>query len=270
MGVSRETLKTSSVIVVKIGSSSITYNNGKLNYASLERLCRVLTDLRNQGRQVILVTSGAVAAGTGRLGLEGPPESLAAKQALAAIGQGILMGTYEKLMSEYGQTVGQVLLTREDMLDEVRKTNSLNTLQRLLDWGAIPVVNENDTVAVEEIKFGDNDTLSAMVAALVGADLLVILTDIEGLYTADPRIDPKARLLPLVTEITPEVERLADGAGSARGTGGMITKLAAARIAGEAGIPLVIARGDDLTVLRKILEGLEIGTLFALKGRTSK
>lgn len=261
----RQSLTKCGLIVVKIGSSSITYDNGKLNYSSLERLCRVSADLRNQGRQVILVTSGAVAAGVGRLGLDKPPEAIAAKQALAAIGQGILMGTYEKLMSEYGQTVGQVLLTWEDMLDEGRKTNSLNTFCRLLDWGAIPIVNENDTVAVEEIKFGDNDTLSARVAALVGADLLVILTDIEGLFSADPRVDPKARLISTVTEITPEIESLAEGAGTSRGTGGMVTKLAAARIAGMAGIPTVVAGGADVSVLKSILDGNEIGTLFCLR-----
>lgn len=257
----RQQVKEAGLIVIKVGSSSLTHDNGKLNYSRIEMLCRDLADLRNAGRRVILVTSGAVAAGTGRLGLLKPPADIAAKQALAAVGQGILMGTYGKLMSEYNQAVAQVLLTREDLQDPVRRENCLNTLQRLLEWGVIPIVNENDTVATEEIKFGDNDTLSARVAELVQAGLLVLLTDIDGLYSGDPRRDPAARRIDVVERITPELEALASGAGSDRGTGGMVTKIAAARIAAAAGIPMVVASSAP-GMLGRVLGGETEGTLF--------
>lgn len=251
-------------LVVKVGSSCLTHANGKLNFSQLRHLCRVLADVAAGGRQVVLVTSGAVAAGTGRLGMERPSEHLPGKQALAAIGQGLLMAAYQRYLEEHEQVGAQVLLTRDDLADPERRANSLNTLEQLLGWGVIPVINENDTVATDEIKLGDNDTLSARVAVLVGADLLLILSDIDGLYTADPRQDAGAELIPYVAEITPAVERLAAGAGTARGTGGMVTKLAAARLAGEAGIPTLVCSGADPDIILDIVNGRrQPGTYFA-------
>jgi glutamate 5-kinase len=251
-------------IVVKVGSSCLTHQNGKLNFSRLRDLCRVLADVAAGGRQVVLVTSGAVAAGTGRLGMERPTEHLPGKQALAAIGQGLLMAAYLRYLEEHEQVGAQVLLTRDDFIHPERRANSLNTLEQLLGWGVIPVINENDTVATDEIKLGDNDTLSARVAVLVGADLLLILSDIDGLYTADPRREGGAELIPYVAEIGPDIERLAAGAGTDRGTGGMVTKLAAARLAGAAGIPTLVCSGDEPGIVLDIVSGRgRPGTLFA-------
>lgn len=258
----RECLKGIKRIVVKVGSSSITHPTGKLNFAQVERLVRQLADLHNQDYQIILVSSGAVGAGRGKLGLKLRPRTIPEKQALAAVGQGLLMHMYEKMFSEYGQTVAQVLLTREDMADRHRFLNARTALLALLNFGVIPIINENDTVAVEEIKFGDNDTLSAMVASLADADLLVILSDIDGLYTANPRQDHTAQLISRVEEINPDIERLAGGAGSGLGTGGMITKIQAAKIAMNSGVAMVIANSQQENVLAAVVTGQSVGTLF--------
>ncbi|KKM11188.1 gamma-glutamyl kinase [Clostridiales bacterium PH28_bin88] len=249
-------------LVVKVGSSSLTHRTGKLNLGQLERLVRELADLVNQGKEVVLVTSGAIGAGMGRMGFTKRPKTMPEKQAAAAVGQGLLMHMYEKLFSEYGYTVGQVLLTREDVADRKRYLNARNTLITLLQYQVIPIVNENDTVVVEEIRVGDNDTLAALVAGLVDAELLVLLSDIDGLFTGDPRLDPDAVVIPELEEITPEIERLAGGAGSTLGTGGMGTKIHAAKMAMSSGIPMVIANGSREGALRRLLAGEPVGTLF--------
>lgn len=249
-------------IVVKVGSSTLAYPNGKLNLACMENLVRQMADLKNQGREIILVTSGAISAGIGKLGLERRPKAIPAKQACAAVGQGILMHMYEKFFAEYGVTVGQVLLAREDFADRKRFNNARNALNALLSYGVVPVINENDTVAVDEIKVGDNDLLSALVAGLINADLLILLSDIDGLYTADPREDLRAEFIPSVSEITPEIEALAGKAGTPFGTGGMVTKLHAAKVATQSGTVMVIARGAEQNVIRRIIAGEETGTVF--------
>lgn len=249
-------------IVVKIGTSSITYSTGKLNLNRLEKLVRQLADLSNEGRQIILVSSGAIGAGLSRLGLKKRPTTIPEKQAVAAVGQGLLMHIYEKLFGEYGLVVAQVLLTRNDLSERTRYLNARHALITLLDLGVIPIINENDTVAVDEIRFGDNDTLSALVAGLAEADLLVILSDVEGLYSRDPRIDKNATLVPLVHHVDHTLDKAAGGAGSSLGTGGMATKLRAARIAVQSGIPMFIANAAREGVLRALLAGEEIGTLF--------
>jgi len=249
-------------LVVKVGTSSITHDTGRLNLSQLEKLARQLTDLYNQGLEVALVSSGAIGAGVGKLGLSRRPRTIPEKQAVAAIGQGLLLHMYEKFFAEYGMTVGQVLLTREDFADRRRFLNARNTLLALLQMGVIPVINENDTVAVDEIKLGDNDNLAALVAGLLDADLLILLSDIDGLYTGDPRTDKDARLIHQVTEITPEIEALAGGAGTKRGTGGMATKIQAARMAMHSGMVTIIARAAERDVLRRILAGEMVGTAF--------
>ncbi|NLG87164.1 MAG: glutamate 5-kinase [Firmicutes bacterium] len=253
-------------LTVKVGSSTLTYDSGKLNLDRIEHLVRELSDLVHSGCQVILVSSGAIAVGRSRLAIAHRPKTTPEKQALAAVGQGILMQTYEKFFAEYGLTVGQVLLTKADVDNGKRYENACNTFETLLNYGVIPIVNENDTVATEEIEFGDNDTLSAYVAKLAKSDLLVLLSDIEGLYTADPRQDPDARLIPLVQGITPEIEQLASGAGSDRGVGGMVTKIEAAKIAEEAGIPMIIINGEKPGMVKAVLAGENVGTLFLPTG----
>ncbi len=249
-------------LVVKVGTSSITHDTGRLNLSQLEKLARQLTDLYNQGLEVVLVSSGAIGAGVGKLGLTRRPRTIPEKQAVAAIGQGLLLHMYEKFFSEYGMTVGQVLLTGEDFADRRRFLNARNTLLALLQMGVIPVINENDTIAVDEIKLGDNDNLAALVAGLMDADLLILLSDIDGLYTGNPKIDEGARLIHHVTEITPEIENLAGGVGTERGTGGMATKIHAARMAMHSGMVTVIARAGEDDVLRRILAGEMVGTAF--------
>lgn len=261
----KDILINSKRIVVKVGTSSLTHQTGKLNLFQLEKLIRELADLANQGRQIILVTSGAVGAGVGRLGLSTRPKNMPEKQAAAAIGQGVLMHMYEKIFSEYGHIVAQILLTREDLADRKRYLNARNTFFALLSFGAVPIVNENDTVAVEEIRLGDNDTLSALVAGLVDADLLVLLTDIDGLYDSNPKLSQDAKLIPLIYEVTTEIEAMAGGAGSELGTGGMGTKLVAAKIAMSSGIPMVIANGENDKILHSILDADFKGTLFLPK-----
>lgn len=258
----REMLQDARRIVVKVGTSTLTHATGKLNLSRIEILVRQLADLCNQGKDVVLVTSGAIVVGTSRVGLSGRPRTTREKQAMAAIGQGILMQVYEKLFAEYGCAVAQILLTKADIDNGKRYHNAINTFNTLFEFNVIPIVNENDTVAVEEIEFGDNDTLSAHVAALVKADLLIILSDIDGLYTADPRSDKEAKLISLVPEITPEIEELASETGGDLGIGGMSTKITAAKVATGAGVPMIIANGENPTVIRKIIAGEEVGTLF--------
>ena len=249
-------------IVVKVGTSTLTHPNGKLNFSRIEGLVRELADAVNAGKQILLVSSGAVGAGMDRLGWKEKPKTIPEKQAAAAVGQGILMHTYEKLFAEYGQVVGQVLLTREDSVNRRRYANSRNTLLTLLNIGVIPIINENDAVSIDELKIGDNDTLSANVAAIVDADVLIILSDVDGVYSANPQTDPQARLLPEINEVTPEVEAMCGGAGTMRGTGGMLTKMAAARMAMNSGIVMVIASGGRDGAVQSILAGKPIGTLF--------
>lgn len=262
MGRDRRVLGTTQRLVVKVGTSSITHAGGQLNLHQMRRLAGQLAELRKRGKEVLLVSSGAIGAGLGRLGLTRRPRTIPEYQALAAVGQGILMHVYEQIFSEYGIVVGQVLLTREDFADRRRFLNARHTLTSLLQFGAIPIINENDTVAVDEIKFGDNDNLAALVAGLVDAELLILLSDIDGLYTDDPRRCPEARLIREVEEITPEIEALAKGTGAALGTGGMVTKLQAAHVAGHCGVTVVIARAGEEDVILRIVAGEEVGTVF--------
>lgn len=255
-------------IVVKIGTSTLTHATGRLNIRRVECLCKTLADLKNAGHEIILVSSGAIGMGVGKLMLPRRPEDMPTKQAAAAVGQCELMYTYDKLFSEYHHTVAQILLTGSDVENEERHRNFQNTITRLLELGAMPIVNENDTVVTDEIALGDNDTLGAVVAVSVRADLLVLLSDIDGLYTADPHKDPNARLIDRVEEITPEIEALAGGKGSALGTGGMTTKLHAARMATEAGTDMVIANGQRPEILYDIADGKAVGTRFVAKERS--
>lgn len=250
-------------IVIKVGSAVLTSSDQGLDEERIERLASDISSIMDQGRDVVLVSSGAIAAGLAKLGLKkkkGMPLSL--KQAAAAIGQSGLMWMYEKTFNTHGKKVAQVLLTREDLSNRARFLNARNTLQTLLDYGVIPVINENDTVSVDEIKFGDNDNLSGMVVHLTDADLLIILSDIEGLYTGDPKIDSSAVLIPVVEKITAEVQRFAGDSHSSLGTGGMSSKLMTARKVGEYGAPTVIVNGKKNGVLRALFDGMEVGTLF--------
>lgn len=249
-------------IVVKVGTSTLTDSTGQINRRRMESLVKVLSDIQSSGRQLVLVTSGAIGVGCGKLGLRERPEDIPGKQAAAAVGQCELMHLYDRTFAQYHQTVAQVLLTKYTFADGEGQQNARNTFERLLDWGVIPIVNENDTVATHEIKVGDNDTLSAMVAAMISAHCLVILTDIDGLYTADPQADPTAVLIPEVEEITPALLAAAGGAGSTRGTGGMVTKLQAAQIATAAGTDVYIINGTSPQRLYALLEGERMGTHF--------
>lgn len=261
----RSNIPAANRIVIKVGTSTLTHGTGKLNFQRIEKLVRELADLANQGKQIILVSSGAVTAGMDRLGLKEKPKTIPQKQAAAAVGQGILMHTYEKIFGEYGQVVAQVLLTREDSVNRKRYANSRNTLLTLLDMNVIPIINENDVVSVDELKIGDNDTLSAMVASIVEADVLIILSDVEGVYTANPVTDPQACLIPEIADITTDIEELAGGPGTLRGTGGMYTKIQAAKIAVNSGVVMVIASGIRDGVVREVLNGTKIGTVFLPK-----
>lgn len=249
-------------IVIKVGTSTLAYSTGLLNIRRVEELCRAMSDLKNAGNEVILISSGAIGMGVGKLGLKKRPTDIPTKQAAAAVGQCELMYTYDKLFGEYNHTVAQILLTKEDVENETRRENFKNTMFRLLELDALPVINENDTVATDEIVIGDNDTLGAIVAANVDADLLVLLSDIDGLYTSDPRKNPDAKLIPVIEELTPEVMALGDGKGSDLGTGGMKTKLHAAEIATGAGIDMIIANGANPAVLYNIADGKALGTRF--------
>jgi len=248
--------------VIKIGTSTLTHKNGCVNIRRIESLCRIVSDIMNAGHEVILVSSGAIGMGVGKLRLGARPHDIAGKQACAAIGQCELMYTYDKLFLEYNRTVAQILLTAPDLDSEDRHEKFTATVEKLLEYGALPIINENDTVATEEIEFGDNDTLAARVAEAVGADLLVLLSDIEGLYTADPRINPTAELIGEVRELTDEIMALGGAAGSGLGTGGMVTKLRAARIATEAGCDMIITNGEHPERLYDAIEGRAVGTKF--------
>lgn len=249
-------------IVIKLGTSTLTYATGKLNIRRVEALCKVMSDLKNAGHELVLVSSGAIAMGVGKMNLTEKPADIPTKQALAAVGQCELMYIYDKLFSEYHHTVAQILLTGADVEDPKRRENFHNTMFRLLELGVLPVINENDTVATSEIAVGDNDTLGAIVAVNVRADLLVLLSDIEGLYTADPRKDPEAPLIGEVRELTPDILALADGAGSALGTGGMVTKLRAAGMCMAAGCDMIITNGRRPQDLYRIADGEAVGTRF--------
>ncbi|MCX7921213.1 MAG: glutamate 5-kinase [Clostridia bacterium] len=261
----REGLNNSKRIVIKVGTSTLTYDTGKVNFTRIDKLARIISDLQNQGKQIVLVTSGAIGVGVDKLKLRERPQTIPEKQAVAAVGQCELMHIYSKFFSEYGHAVGQILLTRDVVEDENRRQNVINTFETLISQDIIPIVNENDSVSVEEIKFGENDTLSAIVAQLINADLLVILSDIDGLYDSDPRNNPEAKIIPLVEEITEELEGCAGGAGTSRGTGGMITKLYAAKLAMESNVNMVIASGKNPDIIIDIINGKQIGTLFASK-----
>lgn len=259
-------------IVVKVGTSTLAHATGRLNIQRMERLCRVLSDLKNAGHEIILVSSGAIGMGVGKLNLPGRPADMPSKQAAAAVGQCELMYTYDKQFTEYSHTVAQLLLTGEDIKSEQRSRNVRNTLSRLLELGALPIINENDAVATDEIgvenTIGENDSLSAIVAAAIGADLLVLLSDIDGLYDKDPRRHPDARLIPTVERVDDELFTLAEDSSTGLGTGGMITKLRAAAIATEAGCEMVIANGSKPEVLYDIAAGRPAGTRF-LTGRAA-
>lgn len=248
-------------IVIKIGTTTLTHGCGLINYRRLESLVKTLADLKNSGREIVLVSSGAIGVGIGELGLKSRPTDMPTKQACAAIGQCELMYTYDKLFSEYNHSVAQILLTRDVVEEEQRKQNVVNTFERLLEFGIIPIVNENDTVSTEEIEFGDNDTLSAIVAKLIGADVLVLLSDIDGLYTANPKEDPTATLIPVVENVE-DVRHLAGGSSSMFGRGGMVTKIHAADIACGAGIDMSIINGSNPVLLYDLFDGNPVGTYF--------
>lgn len=262
----REVLKVCERIVVKVGTSTLTHENGKINYTRMEKLARVISDLINQGKEIILVSSGAIGVGVNKLNLMMAPQTIPEKQAVAAVGQCELMHIYSKLFAEYNYVVGQVLLTRDVVEDEHVRENVVNTFETLLDKKILPIVNENDTVAIDEIenivRFGDNDNLSAIVGELVCADLLVMLSDIDGLYDSDPRSNPDSKLMEVVGDITADIEDCAGGAGTSMGTGGMVTKIMAAKRVAQAGAHTVIANGQEPTILLDILAGENIGTLF--------
>jgi glutamate 5-kinase len=249
-------------VVVKVGSSTLTYPNGSFNLRCMELLVRQLSDIHNRGLEVVLVTSGAIAAGVGKLGLKEKPKSIPEKQAAAAIGQVALMHMYDKLFAEYGKATAQILITRDDMEHEDRFINAHNTFFALFNDRVIPIVNENDAIATDEIKFGDNDTLSAVVCKLVEGDLLILVSDIDGLYDSNPNINADAKLISYVNEVTDEIIEGASGAGTDRGTGGMVTKLNAAKIAMDAGAAMVIVDGSMPNILNDVLDGKEIGTFF--------
>jgi glutamate 5-kinase len=260
----RDRLKNKKRIVIKIGSSSLTHpETGRLNLTKMEILVRELSDLHNQGKDVVLVSSGAIAVGSRVMGINRKPDSISEKQACAAVGQARLMMIYQKLFSEYNQTAAQVLMTKNTMVDNLNRKNAKNTFKELLHMGAIPIVNENDTISTYEIEFGDNDTLSAVVAALIGADLLVLLSDIDGLFTDDPNTNPDAKFIDVVEIIDDTLLDMGKSStGSNVGTGGMATKLSAATIATSAGADMVIANGKDFHVIHKIMQGRNHGTLF--------
>jgi glutamate 5-kinase len=262
----RQELQNSKRIVVKVGTSTLTYDNGDINLARIEKLARVLSDLMNAGKEVVLVTSGAVQVGVKKLKLKEKPTSIREKQAAASVGQCELMHIYSKFFGEYSHIVGQVLLTKDVIEDEHVRNNVVNTFEKLIEDKVIPIVNENDTVAIDEIenivRFGDNDNLSAIVSVLIHADLLVILSDIDGFFDSDPTKNPNSKLMKVIDGITPELENFAGDSGTDVGTGGMVTKLTAAKTATSAGVSLILANGKEPSILRDIIEGQEIGTLF--------
>ena len=250
-------------IVIKIGTSTLAHSTGHLNIRRVETLCKVLSDIKNAGHEVILVSSGAIGMGVGKLGLLGRPSDIPTKQAAAAVGQCELMYTYDKLFSEYNHTVAQLLITGDDVASDKRRDNFINTMNRLLELQALPILNENDTVSTDEIVIGDNDTLAAIVATSIGADKLVLLSDIDGLYTADPHTHPEAKLIDHIASISPEVQALGGGSASNQGTGGMATKLKAAKMCMDAGCEMVICNGAEPDNLYAVVEGRAVGTRFS-------
>ncbi len=250
-------------LVIKVGTSTLSYPNGRLNYQRLSRLVDTISGIQNTGKKTILVSSGAIAVGAGRIGTGSRPSDLADKQALAAVGQAELIRIYRKFFEANNQQVAQVLLTKDIVIRQERRANARNTLKELLSMNIIPIINENDSVATDEIEFGDNDTLSAHVSCLADADLLILMSDIDGLFSADPRLNPKAQIIQEVCEITEELERAASGACSGFGTGGMTTKISASKICNNAGIKVVITNGSKPEILWDILAGKESGTLFS-------
>jgi glutamate 5-kinase len=258
----RKKLKEKKKIVIKVGTTSLTHIDGSINHDKLANLSKVISDLCKTGVQVSLVTSGAIAVGCSRIGLTHRPKELAYKQALAAIGQAELIKIYEKCFEEHNQVVAQILLTKDGIINPIRRNNAKNTINTLLGMKIVPIINENDTISTDEIEFGDNDTLSAHVAGLIDADLLVILSDIDGLYDSDPKQNPDAQRIPVVKGITPEIEELACGSGSSFSTGGMVTKISAAKLCAMNDVDMIIANGSDPSVIFNLLEGENIGTLF--------
>ena len=248
--------------VIKIGTSTLTHNTGHLNIRRVEELCKVFSDIKNAGHEIIIVSSGAIGMGVGKLGLSSRPSDIPTKQAAAAVGQCELMYTYDRLFSQYNHTVAQLLITSDDIENDVRHENFSNTLSRLLELGAIPIINENDTVATTEIVIGDNDTLAAIVSESIRADKLILLSDINGLYTADPHSNPDAQLIHEIRCITDDIIALAGGSGSNLGTGGMVTKLQAAKICMKSGCDMIITNGNDPAVLYDIIDGARVGTTF--------
>lgn len=262
----RDELKNKKRIVIKIGTSSLTYENGHVNMNRIGHLARVLSDLVNMGKEVILVSSGAIGVGVDRLKLSKKPDTVSGRQAVAAVGQCTLMHIYEQFFSEYSQTVAQILLTK-DVIQGEKRVNAENTFNELLKFGVVPIVNENDTVSVDEIKFGDNDYLSYIVATLTKSDLLILLTDIDGYYDKNPNQNPDAMLMHTITDLSEEIEKAAGGAGSKLGTGGMLTKVHASRLAAEDGIVSIIANASTPEIIYDILDGKEIGTMFVPEQR---
>ena len=266
MSTVRESLKTARRIVIKVGTSTLAHaDTGKLNLYRIEHLIREITDLHNAGKEIIFVSSGAIAAGMNKLGIKIKPQTIPENQALAAVGQGVLMHIYEKFFAEYGQTMGQVLLTKENAADEHARENCRNSLCAILNMDAIPVINENDAVGVDEIRIGDNDNLSAIVAAMMNAEVLIILSDIDGLYDGNPKVDKSARLIDEVPEINSEIERMAGGAGTKLGIGGMFTKIQAAKFATSNGVTMLIINGSVNGNIRRALGGENVGTIFPAK-----
>ncbi|MDI9519731.1 MAG: glutamate 5-kinase [Bacillota bacterium] len=249
-------------IVIKVGTTTLTHESGRTNFREIDTLVRVIADLQNQGYLMTLVSSGAIGIGTGKLGLSSKPKDISGKQAASTVGQCELMFMYDKMFSEYGQKVGQLLITKEDVEHKTRKANLISAMERLFDWGVIPIINENDAVAIEEIVYGDNDNLSAIVARLIGASKLIILTDIDGLYDSNPKTNKDAKLISEVDVITPEITALAKDSGSDLGTGGMITKLQAAKLACDAGIDTYVINGHPVDNIYQVLEGDNPGTWF--------
>lgn len=261
----REQIKNHKRIVVKVGTSTITYPNGRLNLKIIERLSWILTDIRNQGKDVVLVSSGAIGVGSVRLEFTERPTETRKKQAAAAVGQAVLMQIYQNFFNEYNQKVAQILLTKDDVKEGERKENTINTFETLLEFGVIPIVNANDTTSTFEIEFSDNDRLSAYVATIIDADLLIILTDIDALYDSDPRINPDAKRISNVGKITDKIQKMAGNKGSKFSVGGMATKISAAKMCEKSSVDMVVADGSDPIILHRIIDGEDVGTLFSLR-----
>lgn len=258
----QDRFKNYKTIVIKVGTSTITYPNGKLNLRMIERLCWMISDLKNRGKNVVLVSSGAIGVGSKSLGFETRPQKTSEKQAAAAVGQAILMQIYQNFFNMYTHTIAQILLTKTDFEDDARRENIENTFDELLSHGIVPIINANDTTSTYEIEFSDNDHLAASVAVLLKADMLILLTDIDALYDSDPRVNPEAKRIKIVEEVTSEIEQMAGTAGSKFSVGGMATKISAAKYCADNGIDMVIANGRDAEIIERIVDGEDVGTLF--------